>query len=290
MKVGLHIRDYSFPGGPAATAPTLARIARQADRAGFAYIAVPDHFFQVSSVGPTELDMLEAYSTLAFLAAHTEHARLLALVTAVTFRDPGVLAKTVSTLDVLSGGRAMLGVGAGWNKEEAAGLGLRFPGLRTRFEQLEDLLRLCAQMWDDDETPFLGSHVRAERPLNRPRTLSRPHPPVLVGGEGERRTLRLVAKYAQASNFFWTPRLPGKLTALREHCKREGRDYDEIEKTVYYEFDPGPRGERVGVILDDLARMADAGLSTVFGPVPDAHTGTPLDLMAEHIIPAAAKL
>ncbi|GAA2520404.1 LLM class F420-dependent oxidoreductase [Winogradskya humida] len=290
MKIGLHIRDYSFPGGTAAVAATLARIARHADQAGFAYIAVPDHVFQVSSVGPAELDMLEAYTTLGFLAGHTEKARLLTLVTAVTFRDPGMLAKIVSTLDVLSGGRAMLGIGAGWNREETAGLGLHFPEVAARFEHLEDALRLCARMWAEDESPFEGIHVRAERPLSRPRTLTRPHPPVLIGGEGEQKTLRLVAKYAQASNFFWTDRLPGKLAVLREHCEREGRDYAEIEKTVYYEFDPGPDGERAGAILDDLARIADAGLDTVIGPVTGAHTGTPLDVMGERIIPVAGKL
>ena len=184
--------------------------------------------------------MLEAYTTLGFLAAHTERVKLLTVVTAVVYREPGLLAKIVTTLDVLSGGRAMLGIGAAWNEEESRGLGLFFPPTAERFERLEEALQICLQMWSDDDGPYEGKHYQLERTLNSPQPLSRPHPPILIGGAGERKTLRLVAQYADACNIFARPELAHKLDVLREHCEREGRDYDEIEKTVTGPLRPRP--------------------------------------------------
>ncbi len=289
MKIGLQVPDFTWPGGPAELGPTLARIASTADQAGFAYIAVMDHFFQIGVVGPPENDMLEAYTTLGFLAAHTERAKLLTLVTGAIYRYPGVLAKIITTLDVLSNGRAVLGIGAGWNEEESRGLGLGFPGVAERFERLEDALETCLRMWSDDESPYVGHHVHLERPLNSPQALTRPHPPIMIGGGGERKTLRYVAKYAQACNLFAGPDLPHKLDVLREHCANEGRDYDEIEKTAYYVFDPGANGDRVPELLGELKHLADLGIDTAIGQVRDVHTITPLEIIGRDVIPAVAE-
>jgi F420-dependent oxidoreductase-like protein len=288
MKIGLQIPDFTWPGGPTELAPTLAKIASTADRVGFDYIALMDHFFQIRSVGPAENDMLEAYTALGFLAAHTERATLLTLVTGAIYRYPAVLAKAMTTLDVLSGGRAMLGVGAGWNEEESRGLGIPFPPVSERFEHLEDALETCLRMWSDDESPYTGHHVTLERPLNSPQSLSRPHPPIMIGGGGEKKTLRFVAKYAQACNLFPGPELPHKLDVLREHCEREGRDYDEIEKTVYFVFDPGADGENVPEMIESLKKLADLGADTAIGGVRDVHTITPLEIIGRDVIPAVA--
>ena len=239
MKLGIQIPDFTWAGGPEQLGATLATVARTADDAGFEHIMVMDHFFQIQSVGPAEHEMLEAYTTLGFLAAHTSRARLGTLVTGVIYRYPGVLAKIITTLDVLSGGRAWLGIGAGWNEEESRGLGIPFPPVAERFEQLEEALQICLQMWAGDESPYHGKQFHLERPLNSPQALTKPHPPIMIGGGGEKKTLRMVAKYAQACNLFGGPELGHKLDVLREHCEREGRDYDEIEKTAYYAFDVG---------------------------------------------------
>ncbi|HEX4702511.1 MAG TPA: LLM class F420-dependent oxidoreductase [Pseudonocardiaceae bacterium] len=288
MKIGLQIPDFTWPGGPAELGPTLARIASTADRAGFDYIALMDHFFQIPVVGPAENDMLEAYTALGFLAAHTERVRLLTLVTGAIYRYPGLLAKIVTTLDVLSGGRGMLGIGAGWNEEESRGLGIPFPSVPERFDHLEDALETCLRMWSDDESPYVGHNVDLARPLNSPQALSRPHPPIMIGGGGEKKTLRFVAKYAQACNLFPGPDLPRKLDVLRQHCANEGRDYDEIEKTVYHLFDPGPNGERVDETIAALQNLADLGVDTAIGGVRDVHTITPLEIIGREIIPAVA--
>ena len=234
--------------------------------------------------------MLEAYTTLGFLAAKTERVKLLTVVTAVVYRDPGLLAKAVTTLDVLSGGRAMLGIGAAWNEEESRGLGLFFPPTAERFERLEEALQICRQMWSDDEGAYDGKHYRLDRTLNSPQPLSRPHPPILIGGAGERKTLRLVAQYADACNIFDTPELAHKLDVLREHCERLGRDYDEIEKTAQLRFDLGPNGERVEQTIEHLHELADLGIQVAHGALANvSHPGT-LELMAERVIPAVADL
>jgi F420-dependent oxidoreductase-like protein len=290
MRIGLQVPDFTWPNGPATMGADLARIARTADDAGFDSIAVMDHFFQISVVGPPENDMLEAYTTLGFLAAHTSRAKLITLITGVVYRHPGILAKIISTLDVLSGGRAWLGIGAAWNEEESRGLGVPFPPLAERFERLEEALRIIKLMWSDEETPFHGKHYQLERPLNVPAPLTRPHPPIMVGGGGERKTLRLVAKYADACNLFPSPELAHKLDVLREHCEREGRDYNTIEKTVYYPFDPGENGAEVNKIVDQLGQFAELGFGTAIGNVAKVWEITPLDIMATQVIPQAAKL
>jgi alkanesulfonate monooxygenase len=194
----------------------------------------------------------------------------------------------VTTLDVLSGGRAWLGIGAAWNEPEARGLGLPFPPTAERFERLEEALQICLQMWSDDEGPYTGRHYQLERTLNSPQPLTRPHPPILIGGGGEKKTLRLVAQYAQACNLFAGPELEHKLEVLRGHCEAVGRDYDEIEKTVMIPLDPGPGGENVDSLLEQLRSLAALGVSHAHGRIPQVSTITPLELLGERVIPVAA--
>lgn len=290
MKIGLQIPDFTWPDGPARLGENLARVARTADDAGFNRIAVMDHVFQIDVVGPREHEMLEAYTTLGFLAAHTSRARLLTLVTGAVYRPPGLLAKIVTTLDVLSGGRAELGIGAAWDEEEARGLGLPFPPVAERFEHLEDTLRICLQMWSKDDGPFEGRRHHLERTLNSPQALSRPHPPIMIGGGGEKKTLRFVARYAQACNLFPGPDLAHKLDVLREHCEAEGRDFDEIEKTCYFVFDPGEKGEKTGEIVDGLGRLAEMGFDAALGAVNDVWRIAPIEAIGNDVIPAVAAL
>jgi F420-dependent oxidoreductase-like protein len=288
MEIGLHIADFTFPGGDRTLATDLTNIVETAEDVGIGRISVMDHVWQIGVIGPPEHAMLEAYTTLGYLAARTKRVRLLAWVTAVTYRYPGMLAKLVSTLDVLSEGRAWLGIGAAWNEEEARGIGLHFPPTAERFERLEETLQICLQMWRGDAAAYRGKHYTLERPLNVPQSLTRPHPPIMIGGGGERKTLRLVAQYADACNLFGSPELARKLDVLRGHCADVGRDYDTIEKTVYYRFDVGANGERIGATLDELRGLADLGFSTALGGVSDVHTLKPLELIAEQIIPVVA--
>ncbi|MBX6390111.1 MAG: LLM class F420-dependent oxidoreductase [Frankia sp.] len=290
MRIGLQVPDFTWPGGPARLGADLAAIARAADAAGFDKLAVMDHFFQIDVVGPPEHDMLEAYTTLGFVAAHTERVKLLTLVTGAIYRHPGILAKTISTLDVLSGGRAWLGIGAAWNEEESVGLGIPFPPVGERFERLEETLQICLKMWSDDESPYEGRHYRLARPLNVPQNLTRPHPPIMIGGNGEKKTLRLVARYAQACNLFPGPDLGRKLDVLRAHCEAEGRDYDEITKTAYYSFDVGDGGKNVSKIITDLQRLAEAGIQEVIGGCVNVHTIEPLEIIGSQVIPEVAGL
>ena len=286
MKVGLQIPDFTWPAGPARFGPELATVARTADDAGFEFISVMDHFFQIGVVGPPEHEMLEAYTTLGYLAACTSRAKLLTLVTGVVYRYPGILAKIVTTLDVLSGGRAWLGVGAAWNEEESRGLGIPFPPVAERFERLEEALQICLAMWRGDESPYRGTHYQLERPLNYPKPLSQPHPPILIGGSGERKTLRFVAKYAQACNLFPGPDLTRKLDVLRAHCQDVGRDYDEILKTCYFRFDVGEKGEKAGEVIDQLGQLAELGFQAAIGAVANVWNVTPLEVIGSEVIPA----
>src|ERR671936_966228 len=252
MKLGLIIPDFTWAGGPTKLGTTLADIAKAADQAGFESIWVMDHFWQIGRNGPPEHEMLEGYTALAFMAGLTSRARLGTMVTGAVYRHPGLLAKVVTTLDVLSGGRAWLGIGAAWNEAESRGLGIPFPPIAERFERLEETLQICLQMWEGkrgSETTYNGKYYQLERPLNSPQTLSRPHPPILIGGMGEKKTLRLVAQYAQATNMFPTPELPRKLEVLRQHCKAVGRNYDEIEKNSMFGFVVGEKGEKVGQVI-----------------------------------------
>jgi F420-dependent oxidoreductase-like protein len=288
MKIGLHITDFTWPDGTPQLASNLGRIATTAEDAGFARISVMDHVWQIGVYGPPEHEMLEAYTTLGYLAARTSRVELLAWVTAVVYREPGLLAKLVTTLDVLSEGRAMLGIGAAWNEHESRGLGLPFPPTGERFERLEEALQICLQMWSDDDGPYNGKHYQLERTLNSPQPLTRPHPPILIGGGGEKKTLRLVAQYAQACNLFASPELPHKLDVLRRHCADLGRDYDDIEKTVMMRFQPGANGENIDSMLEQLRELADLGVSEVHGSVEHVSQLTPLELMGEHVIPVVA--
>jgi len=290
VKIGLQIPDFTTPDGPPRLGADLATVARAADEGGFEYIAVMDHFFQIGSVGPPEHEMLEAYTTLGYLAACTSRAKLLTLVTGAIYRYPGILAKTATTLDVLSGGRAWLGIGAGWNEEESRGLGIPFPPVAERFERLEETLQICLQMWRGDESPYHGKHYSLERPLNSPNSLTRPHPPIMIGGSGEKKTLRYVAKYADACNLFPTPDLARKLDVLRAHCDAEGRDYDEISKTVYFRFDVGQKGEKAAEIVDQLGGLAELGFDAAMGGVADVWQVTPLEVLAAEVIPAVSGL
>jgi len=289
MKVGLHIADFTWEGGPPALRSRLGEVARGADNAGVDRLSVMDHVWQIGPLGPPEHEMLEAYTALGFLAAVTERVKLLTVVTAVVYREPGLLAKAVTTLDVLSGGRSILGIGAAWNEEEARGLGLFFPPRAERFERLEEALRICQQMWSDDDGPFEGKHYHLARTLNSPQALSRPHPPILIGGGGERKTLLLVARYGDACNLFDSPELPHKLDVVRQHCAAEGRDYDSIEKTVQVRFDLGENGERVEQTIEHLHELSELGFTVAHGTLARVGTLRPLDLMAERVIPAIEK-
>ena len=206
MKVGLHISNFTWDDGPAELRFRLAEIAQRAEQSGVDRISVMDHVWQIGPIGPPDHEMLEAYTALGWLAAKTERVKLLTMVTAVVYREPGLLAKAMSTLDVLSGGRSILGIGAAWNEDESRGLGLPFPPTAERFERLEEAIRICLQMWSDDDGPFDGKHYHLARTLNSPQPLTRPRPPILIGGGGEKKTLRLVAQYADSCNIaFYNP-------------------------------------------------------------------------------------
>jgi F420-dependent oxidoreductase-like protein len=285
MKIGLQIPDFSTPRGPERLGAELATVARTADDAGFEYIAVMDHFFQIPAVGPADREMLEAYTTLGYLAACTSRAALLTVITGTVYREPGILAKIVTTLDVLSKGRAWLGIGAAWNEQESRGLGIPFPPVAERFERLEETLQICLQMWHGDEAPYHGKHYRLERPLNSPQSLSRPHPPIMIGGGGEKKTLRLVARYADACNVFAGRDEARKLDVLRQHCEAVGRDYDTIYKTVYYAFNTSLGAQR---IIDDLATLAGLGFDAAIGGVVNVWDVSPLEFIGSEIIPVVA--
>jgi F420-dependent oxidoreductase-like protein len=253
MQLGLHIADFTWTGGAPTLGQALARHVREAEAAGIRRISVMDHFWQIRGVGPAEHEMLEAYSALGFIAAHTEHALLHSLVTGVIYREPALLAKQVTTLDVLSGGRVGLGIGAAWNEDESRGLGFDFPPTAERFSKLEEAIQVCLQMWSGSEEPFHGKHYQLGRTLNSPQSLTRPHPYLMIGGSGERKTLRLVAQYADACNIFASPDAARKLDVLRAHCDAVGRDYDEIERTAIFAIDPASTADDIAATANGLA-------------------------------------
>jgi F420-dependent oxidoreductase-like protein len=287
MKISLSITNFSWDGGTIDT--ELTRVAQTADEGGLAAVWVADHLLQADPASRPEAEMLEAYTTLGYLAAHSSRVKLLTLVTGVTYRAPGLLAKAVTALDVLSGGRAMFGIGAGWNEDESRGLGLFFPPTAERFERLEEALQLCLQMWSDSDAPYEGKHYQLTRTLNVPQALSKPHPPILIGGGGEKKTLRLVAQYADACNLFASPEVARKLDVLRSHCADVGRDYDTIEKTVLYNFDLGPDGENVEATLQRLRELADLGFQVAHGRVVHVFDPKQLELIGERIVPVVAE-
>src|ERR671921_1271852 len=235
----------------------------------------------------------ECYTTLAFLAANTERAMLTAMVSGVHFRYPAILVKAVTTLDVLSGGRAWLGIGSGHYEQETRGLGIPFPPRKERFEMLEETIQICLRMWSGergDERPFDGKHYKLERSLNLPQSLSRPHPPIMIAGDGEKKTLRLVARYADACSLRPGPQVPDKLDVLRRHCEVEGRDYSSIEKTCAFAFDVGEGGEKVDELIGQLRWLSGMGIETVIGFVPDVDRITPLEIIGKRVIPAVAEI
>lgn len=293
MKLGLHLYDFSWPGGASQIGSTLVQIAQVADAAGFDRLSVGDHVWQSPYLGGPEHELLSCYTTLAYLAAHTSRIKVLALATAAPYWHPVLLAKTVTTLDVLSSGRAWLGIGAGDYEEEAIGSGLPFPPLPERYERLEEMLQICLQMWQGEhgsERPFEGKHYQVKRPLNLPQSLTRPHPPILIAGSGEQKTLRLVARYADACNLRPGPEIPRKLEILRQHCEAEGRDYTTIEKTCMFAFDVGEDGARVGDLIGQLRWLAGMGMQTVLGVVPQIFQIAPLEIICREVLPAVAGL
>ncbi|MGW2843888.1 LLM class F420-dependent oxidoreductase [Streptomyces sp. NPDC001108] len=288
MKLGLHYWNYSAPADPALIAPTLAETARVAEEAGFASFSVMDHYFQMET-GHSVADepMLEGYTTLGYVAAVTQRMSLGLLVTGVMYRHPGLLAKIVTSLDVLSGGRARLGIGASWYEREQYGLGVPVVPVAERFERLEETLRICLQMWSDDNGPFRGRHYRLAETLCVPEPIGG-HPPIMIGGGGERKTLRLVARYADACNLFATGRdeVAHKLDVLRAHCVAEGRDYDAVTKTVLYN---GPVLDRPAAFLDDARAYAELGVTEI-QLLPDRNPVSFTRQVAEHLAPAVAAI
>jgi F420-dependent oxidoreductase-like protein len=293
MKIGLQIPSFTWPDGPACIASKLAEIARTADSAGFASLWVMDHFFQIDVVGPPENEMLEGYSALSYLAGVTRNVRLGTLVTGVIYRHPGILAKTVTALDVLSGGRACLGIGAAWNEAESRGLGVPFPPVAERFERLEEALQIIEQMWSDNNGPYHGRHYQLDQTLNSPQPLSKPHPPILIGGMGKKKTLRLVARYADACNLFAGWGLEGvstRLELLKQHCQAVGRDYAEIEKTTLDTVHLAPGKMTAAEVIARCQTLAGLGIQHAIFNMPNVHEIAPVETFGREIIPAVAGL
>lgn len=288
MKLGLHYWNYSTPPESASIAPTLAATARIAEQAGLSSFTVMDHYFQMEAMASVDEPMLEGYTTLGYLAGRTERMTLGLLVTGVMYRYPGLLAKIVTTLDVLSGGRARLGIGASWYEREQRGLGVPVVPVGERFERLEETLRICLQMWGEDNGPFHGRHYQLAETLCVPAPVSRPHPPIMIGGGGERKTLRLVARYADACNVFGTTptEVARKFDVLREHCAAEDRDYDSIDKTVLV---TRPALADVDAFVADVADYAALGASEV-QTMPDRHPVKFVEQLAEQVLPRLSAL
>ena len=291
MKLGFHCNKFTWPGGPAEMRATLKAVAQRVEAAGFHSLSVMDHYFQIQAVGPAEMEMNEAYTTLGFLAGVTERLRLGTVVTGVTYREPAFLVKQATTVDVLSGGRSWFGVGAAWFEREHVGLGFAFPPLAERFRRLEETLKIAKQMWSGEVGPFEGRYYQLAETLCSPMPLQRPHPPIMIGGAGEQKTLKLVARYADACNLFanlGTEVLRHKLDVLRQHCADEGRDYDAIEKSV-----------NTRLILADLTpaqfveqcrELRGLGVTWVNCGIPDAHEPGVLERIGREIVPAIAGL
>jgi F420-dependent oxidoreductase-like protein len=297
MRLGLQVPNFTWPNGQANLGDTFGLIAERAERAGFYSFWVMDHFFQIRGVGPAENEMLESYSALAFAAGRTNRIKLGAMVTGVSYRHPGILVKTVTTLDVLSHGRAYFGIGAAWNEQEHRGLGVPFPPLAERFERLEETLRIAHQMWAGDERPFEGKHYQLARPLNSPQAVQKPHPPILIGGSGERKTLRLVAQYGDACNLFarlGKDELQRKLDVLRDHCQSIGRPYEQIEKTsleVLHLTRDGRNGTMTPAeAVEYFAGLASMGIDQAIFSMPNVYDLEPFDLLATEIVPVVEKI
>ncbi|ALG10756.1 TIGR03560 family F420-dependent LLM class oxidoreductase [Kibdelosporangium phytohabitans] len=287
MRIGLELGAFAWPGGPAAIGETVARFARVADEAGYVSLSTGDHVWQGFNAGGEHQPYLECFTTLAVLAANSRRCRISPVVAGVHFRHPAVLAKTITTLDLLSGGRAGVGLGVGWNADEATGSGIPFPSVATRFEMLDETLRILLAYWtgaEGTDKAFHGKHYQLDRVLGVPQSLTRPHPPILLGGGGEK-TLRLVAKYADACNLYPTPEMPAQLARLREICAETGRDYDRIEKTCCLPFDVAD-GSGTGELLDTLHQLGEQGIQTVIGIVATADPVRQIELIGEKVLPS----
>ncbi len=279
MQVDLHCWRFDWAGPPAKIGPGVADLARRAEAIGVRTMSFMDHYFQMDSVAPAEHPMLEGYSALGFVAGKTERLRLRLLVTGVTYRHPGLLAKTVTTVDVLSGGRCELGIGAAWYEREHKGLGVPFPSPSERFERLEEAIQICLQMWSDVNGPYEGKHYQLAETLCEPKPVSQPRPRVLIGGSGERKTLRMVAQYADACNIMGEPeQVAHKLDVLRRHCETLGRDINEIEVTVSARnLSPTPSRDEVLRVFEDWAKL---GVATI---VTRATSDDPAAWLEDHI-------
>ena len=297
MRLGVHLVNFTLPGGPESIGPTLAATGAAVEEAGLDNVSFMDHYFQLEFLAGANDPMLEGYTALGFLAAHTSTVELQLLMTGVTYRHPGLLAKIVSTLDVVSGGRAALGIGAAWYEREHRALGVPFPPLAERFERLEETLQIAHQMWSDDDGPYAGTHYQLAETINSPQPLRKPHPPIMVGGGGggERKTLRLVAKYADACNVFagqgaGPDEVAHKLAVLREWCDREARAYDEIRKTVLYNGLVGPDRAGGAAFVEEMRALADVGVDEVHVmPLQGDPVGFVRSL-GEHVVPHLSQL
>ncbi len=307
MKLGLQIPRFGWPGGAASIGSKLAEIARAADRSGFHSVWVMDHFYQVGQgYGAPEEPMLEGYTALAYMAAVTRNVKLGTMVTGAFYRNPGVLVKMVTTLDVLSGGRGILGIGAGWYELESRGMGVPFPyPVKERMGRFEETLRIAHHMWSDDRTSFEGKYYSLEEPICSPQPVSRPHPYIMIGGSGERKTLRYVAEYGDACNLHLGahPKLRGysdrsytnygtrkerlghKLKVLRRHCDDMGRDYEEIDKSVLSPLEMSPEALMPGEVVEMCGELAWMGFNYVIFNMPNDHEITPIELIGEEVIP-----
>jgi F420-dependent oxidoreductase-like protein len=316
MRIGLQIPYFTYPGGPASLGETFGRIVRDAEEAGFYSVWVMDHFFQIGGWGPKDREMLEAYAALSYAAALTHKVKLGALVTGVTYRHPGILIKTVTALDVLSKGRAYFGIGAAWNKQEHEGLGVPFPPLKERFERLEETLQIAHQMWSGEAGPYEGRHFQLAETLNSPNSLQRPHPPILIGGDGEKKTLPFIAQYGDACNLIiitdreedylqGVPYAERKYAVLRGLCEERGRPYGEIEKTTLSAMVVTKDGKRPegalqtpeaqptltpGQAIEYFHQLAEIGTDHTIFNTPVLHLPGAFDIWASEIIPAVEKM
>jgi F420-dependent oxidoreductase-like protein len=292
VKFGLQVDSFTYPGGTTEIAPTLERIVRTADEVGFDSIWVMDHLFQIRSVGAVEEPMLEGWTALGWIAALTKRARIGLMVGGIHYRHPGIWVKAATTLDVLSGGRAWLGLGAAWNQEESAGLGFPFPPLGERFEMLEETLKIAHEMFEGElgsQGALDGRHYQPTRLLNSPQSISRPRVPIMIGGGGEQKTLRLVAQYGDASNVFGGPeRIHHKWQVLRRHCEAVGRPYEEIERTtlqgVRLTAGGSGRGETPEQVIERFGELGDAGAQTVLFSVKDVWQTDKLELLGSTLL------
>ena len=289
MKLAVHLAYLTWDGGPRQLGPALAAAARAADEGGVSTLTMMDHWFQMEQMGGPFEPMLEGYTSLGFLAGQTRRVELGLLVTGVTYRHPGLLAKIVSTLDVLSQGRAMLGLGAAWYEREHRGLGVPFPPVAERFERLEETIGIVRQMWSDDDGPYDGAHYQLAETICLPRPISQPGPRLLIGGGGEQKTLRLVARYADACNLFLTTpdEVAHKIDVLKGHCETEGRDPDEISKTVIGRVDPL---DDVDAFLDSMSSYAKLGVDQVWAVPGGGDPERWVTEVCEQVVPRLAEI